>query len=432
MSGDLAGDPQNGAVVDIVRTMADARRNKQPPKDTLAALRKIADANPGIPRLQLFIAQAYAQLGEFDEAESVASRAASRSPNDPDAARLLTQVYAMRPGPAKWAKVLDAARQWRQRSLDNPLPADLRIAHALLQMRRYADAVDQLKPHLAANAAADSNPALVQMYAEALIGAGRASEAATVLAPLAKRDAKWRQVWLTLGSAFNDAAAAMSWIEQVERSIPSENAVAEQLRLGDAWLQVGIRLSSTAALEKAKLILEPLAGNPQAGPAGLQLFARLCESTGDMPQAAAAYRKLLQAEPANPDYQNNLAYALLESGDAKVLPEARRLADAAVAKSPNNATYLDTLARCHLKAGDLPAAEQSFQRALQVERNSMDAMIGLADVHARAGRADKARELLARINDALRSGPALSPGLQRQLESVRQSVSPPLQSGRLD
>ena len=48
--------------------------------------------------------------------------------------------------------MLDAARQWRQRSLDNPMPADLAIARTLIEMRRYADAADQLKPYVGGGA----------------------------------------------------------------------------------------------------------------------------------------------------------------------------------------------------------------------------------------------------------------------------------------
>jgi predicted Zn-dependent protease len=156
------------------------------------------------------------------------------------------------------------------------------------------------------------------------------------------------------------------------------------------------------------------------------------ESAGDMEQSVRANRKLLESRVDDPDLQNNLAYALLERGKADDLPEARRLIEAALARHPSNSTYLDTLARVHLKARDLPAAEQTFERALEARGDSVEALIGLADVHVQAGRPKRARELLVRINNALPAGSALPTSLQRQLETVRQSVSGSLESGRIE
>jgi cytochrome c-type biogenesis protein CcmH/NrfG len=175
-----------------------------------------------------------------------------------------------------------------------------------------------------------------------------------------------------------------------------------------------------------------MTADPSTHAEGLRLLAAWGESSGDLEQSIRAYRELLALQPENADIKNNLAYALLSTASSKDLPEAQRLAEAAVNKIPTSATYQDTLARIYLAAGNLPAAEQAFQQALATERGSLEAMIGLADVHARSGRADKVRELLARINDALASGATISPQLQRQLDGVRQSVKLPVQSGRID
>jgi Tfp pilus assembly protein PilF len=208
--------------------------------------------------------------------------------------------------------------------------------------------------------------------------------------------------------------------------------LSEQVALAETWCAIGGRFNHPAALAHAKAVIEPLTTNEKTANDGWRLLARWAEASGDMPQAARAYRKLLEAQPDNADVQNNLAYALLEQGKAEDLAEARKLAEQAVAKSPASGTYLDTLARVHLKAGDLAAAEQAFQRALGASGHNLEAMIGLADVYARGKRTDKAGELLARINDALRPGENLPAALQRQLESVRQSVKGPVQSGRIE
>jgi tetratricopeptide (TPR) repeat protein len=435
LAEDLASDPQNGAITEMVRILSEARGSGAPLLVTVGKLRELADRNPDASHLQMYVAQAYARSGQFDEAERIAQRAAERSPNDTEAARLLTMIYAARPGAEKWPKVLDAARQWRRRSLDDPTAADLSIAGTLIEMRRYNDAASQLQSYIPKEPKpGTANPAVLSVYAQAVVRAGDPKRASDLLLPLAKSSSAWRKLWLGVAPlAFDNAAGASAWIEQIAPLVPPD-APAEQVALADAWCAVGVKFSSDAEIQKAKAIAQPLANDPKTAAEGWRLMAMVSEQSGDMDGASHAWRRMLKLKPNDSNLQNNLAYALLHSDKPEDLAEARKLIEAALAKSPNNSTYLDTLARVHLKAKDLPAAEHAFQRALDAESTSVEAMIGLADVHAQAGRIDKARDLLVRINNALQASgnSALPAGLRRQLESVRQSVKPPVQSGRID
>lgn len=432
LAAELSNDPQSGAITDMMRILSDAKRTNEPINATLPKLRELADRNPDLLRLQMYVAQGYAKVGQYDQAEAVASRAALRAPNDAEAGRMLTAVYAARPGDEKWPRVLDAARQWRQRSLDNPLEADMMIARTLLEMRRPAEAADQLKAYVPAQLKPDTNAAVVETYALALLRAGDDRKAGALLLPIAKDSPAWRKLWLNLGvNGFDRADNAVRWIEQIVPSV-SKTAVDERVALAEAWCAIGARFATPAAFDKARPLVDALTTDPKGAADGWRLLAQLSESTNDMIGAAKAYRKLIEIQPDNADVKNNLAYALLEQGKTDDLPEARKLAEAAVAKSPTNSTYLDTLARIHLKARDLPAAEQTFQRAIDAQQNSVEAMIGLADVHVQAGRRDKAKDLLARINNALPPGTILPPTLQKQLDNVRQSVKIPIQSGRIE
>lgn len=430
LADQLSEDPQSAAIADMLRILGEAKRTGEPLEQTLPKLRELADRNPQLLRLQMYVAQAHARLKQYDEAERVAARAVQRAPNEPDPARLLTAVYAARPGDAKWPKVLDAARRWRQCSTDNPLPADITIAQTLLEMGQASDAAEQLGPYVAAPLKPDANPAVVGLCARALIRSGREQKAADLLTPLAKANPAWRKLWLELGqTSYDNANEAIRWVERVAPLLSDD--AAERAALGEAWVAIGVRFSSEAALAKAKLIIEPLTKEPEAGAEAWRVLSMLSEATGDMGQAVSAYRELLKTQPDSPDLQNNLAYALLALGRERDLAEARELAEQAVKKTPKNSTYLDTLARVYRTAGDLPAAEQTFRQALEAEQNSLDALIGLADLHARAGQLDKARELLKRINRVLRGGEMkLSAALQRELEGVRDSIKAPTQSSR--
>lgn len=449
LADELAADPESAAVTDMLRVLGEAKAANEPLATTVAKLRELSDRNPQLLRLQRYVAEGYVKLGQYDDAETIAARTAARLPNDREAARLMTQVYAARPGKEKWPRVLEAARQWRQRSLDAPLEADIAIAQTLIEMRRPGDAVAQLKPHVIPAAAAQPpatapksagqpttqpgvNPGVVSLYAKALLRSGDEKAAAALLAPMAKNSADWRRVWLKLGTAGFDAGdPAVRWVEQVVPMLPADSA-AERSVLAETWCAVGTQFSSKAALDKAKPLVDQMTADAATAAEGWRLLAAWAEARGDMEQATRAYRELLKVQPDNADVQNNLAYALLSSGSSKDLPEARKLAEAAAAKSPGSATYQDTLARVYLASGELPAAEKAFQQALAAERSSIEAMIGLADVHARSGRPEKVKELLSKINDALATGVSLSPALQRQLDGVRQSVKSPVQSGRIE
>ena len=432
LAEELAKDPQNQAIGELIKILGEARDGGEPPAQTMIRLSDLAERNPEMLRLQSFVAQGHAKLRQYDEAERVAERSAARAPDDPDAARLLAVVYAARPGAAKWPKVLAAARQWRQRALGDPVQADVMIAQTLLELGQAADAVKQLEPYVAAPLQQDVNRHLVGVYARALIRAGRKAEAADLLKPLAESKPEWRLTWLDLGAnAFDRAEDATAWVEEVVPLLA--DAAPERIALAETWIAIGGRFSSADAVARAKSVIDPMTSGPGAGPEGWRLLAMLSEVNGDAGEAARAYRKLLETQPENPDVLNNLAYALLSLGRNEELPEALAFAERAVARAPTNGTYLDTLARVQRQSGDLAAAEESFRRAMQAEPDGMAAMIGLADVHARGGHPDKARDLLVRINNAVQAGKVSLPAsLQRELEGVRQSVNRPLQSGRAD
>jgi len=110
---------------------------------------------------------------------------------------------------------------------------------------------------------------------------------------------------------------------------------------------------------------------------------------------------------------------LLNSRD---LPEARKLAEKAIALSPRQATFHDTLARVAARMGDTPAALSSFQTAISLDPNNLEALIGMASTLAGSGKKEGASNLLPQIDNLIKSKPALSESLQRELELVRSSA----------
>ena len=82
--------------------------------------------------------------------------------------------------------------------------------------------------------------------------------------------------------------------------------------------------------------------------------------------------------PDQPECLNNLAYILLLRDGGADVQEAQKLIDRAIELSPGTASFYDTLARVQLRLGQRETAIATFEKALKLEPNNLDALIGLA------------------------------------------------------
>ena len=111
---------------------------------------------------------------------------------------------------------------------------------------------------------------------------------------------------------------------------------------------------------------------------------------GRSADAEPAYRAVLRKEPRNAVARNNLAWLLLERGDAPSLAEALALAQDVVQETPDSAAARDTLARIQLASNDGQAALANARKA--VELAPLDANMRLTFAKALDG--------LGRLKDA--------------------------------
>jgi len=218
-----------------------------------------------------------------------------------------------------------------------------------------------------------------------------------------------------------DGKAAVAWLDTVASHVPRD-ATAERLALSRAWHLVGSRWQRPEAHLRAKEILVPMSLAPDADVDVYLVLASALQASGDLDAAEKNYRKALSLQPDSAAAQNNLAYLLLarENGD---LTEAETLAGKAVAAAPDVASFHDTLARVRLKSGDQRGALESFQRALSIDPDHLESLIGKASVLAAMGQRAAVRELLQQIDAALPRKPELSPELKRELELTRNTLS---------
>lgn len=158
-------------------------------------------------------------------------------------------------------------------------------------------------------------------------------------------------------------------------SAPETLARARRLRLGierpdlEAQLERAGRAALSAegdALDEARHAFERVvAYDPAVWEAhfGLGLIARKRE---DHSAAAAAFRRVLELLPEQPDALHELGVALLVSGSDG---DAVRLLDQAATLRPRDAAYLADAGFAHLRAGDLPAARERLRLASAIDAN---------------------------------------------------------------
>ncbi|HWE94420.1 MAG TPA: tetratricopeptide repeat protein [Tepidisphaeraceae bacterium] len=419
----LSRDPLDAGAVEMLRALSAARAANLPPEETTEKLREVADKYPAFLPLQTQVVRNYILAGQYDKAADVAHRAAQSCPNDPEPQRLLTGIYADN---GEWSKAAEAAHLWRQRSPDQPMAADLMLAQIYLRQphKDGPAAVGLLEPYAKASVPPEKKELALRLYARALLLSGRQADAAELLKPLLARSATWRVAWLEMTDAgHTDAQGASAWIAQVA-PLASKDSVEEQYALAKAWYTAGTQYDSPKALDAARDVVKPLIAQPDAKPQVWLLAAVTAQGQGDYVSAEEAFRHVVRANPKSPDAQNDLAYALWLRGRPEDLVEAQKLAQAAVAAQPTTASFYDTLARVQAKAGDRKSAIATFRTALEKDPNSLEAMIGMADLLTQEpGKRDEARDLVAQIKRLMEASPPLPTVLRQQYQAVRDAIA---------
>jgi tetratricopeptide (TPR) repeat protein len=387
----------------------------------LAKLKELAPRHPRSLALQAALVQCFAVMHQLPDAVATAERAAEAFPTDTDLPRIASELQREL---GKLDRAAADARLWLARSADNPRPARLAVAEIEVARGNAKGAIDVLAPvtpqlieYPRRDIAASS--ALLRAYA----AAGRADEAQKILQPLLPSDRVWRMLWLQIASLdLRDTALGAKWIGIAEPMIGEE---VERIAMADAWCHLAARTSgkeTTAAYEAAAKVLDGIVARQDAPADAIIVRGMVCERAGDIKGAEELYRRALRLQPKRPETLNNLAYLILEqheNGAAVNLSEAKAMADQAVRLAPTNASFLDTLARIQFRGGDRDAAIASFQRALSLDPQSLDAMLGLATAMMDAGQRNAAANLLPQIELALKTRPNLSPQLRKELDALR-------------
>ena len=167
----------------------------------------------------------------------------------------------------------------------------------------------------------------------------------------------------------------------------------QRLALADFWFGEG-------EWRKAEEAYGEAAESDTPGDArGLTGQADSLARRGKFRAAAALYRKALELDPESARAMNNLAYALVQSGDG--LMEALRLARTAAEREPGNPAFLETVGSAHLALGDAELAARYFELAWgRALRREASVQVAIMDQLIRAWLAAGRHEMAQQVAEA--------------------------------
>ena len=410
------------AVAEILEILKDTKETEPLGPDTVAQLRQVADRNLRLLPAQIVAIQAYLAQSRADEAAGVATRAMQSFPTAAEPAWLAAEALT---AAGQLTDALSAAREWRERSASQALAADMMIADVQIKLGEAEQAVAQVESHLE-RALQDPDTAenfqIISAAIQTLIRSDQIDRAASLLAPLLERSAKWRYRWMQLAFlVLPDVESASTWLERVAKLVP-DDAANEQAALALAWRALDERWGVPACSDRARQILAPLLEDPQVPAQAVLTLAKIDDSSGDRDAAEAGYRRVLTmgANESRGTAMNNLAMILLDrDGD---LAEALDLASRAIQDRPRVAAFRDTLAAVHVRRGDFEEAEAAARMAVGLERGSLRWRLSLAQICLQAGKTDESARMLRNIDRQIPDPSGLSAPLRRSLADLRAAV----------
>ncbi len=343
----------------------------------------------------LVAVESLTQAGLVEDAIALAREGAGRFPSSAALSRSAAQLLALA---GRFEEALAMARLWA--SLDAQPDAVIFIADMQSRLQRPRQALETLQPvQQVVLDRADTDPQAAGVLLRALLGAGEIEEAVGLVERLAQGDETWWERAVALTGQLPVQPAA-TFLKAVQARAPAAAADSLTRALGAAWQDVGARGGGVEAFRTAVDLLTPLARRDALAAQGSLVYAASLEALGRLDEAQRWYRRALALDASLHPAANNLAYLLVRQGSDSA--EAVELAKKAVSQAEQAevdaatlANYLDTLGAALLATGDAKAAEEAYQRAVDVRQPPLaSAQLGLAEALAQQGQLEGAREAL--------------------------------------
>ncbi|MEZ4698765.1 MAG: tetratricopeptide repeat protein [Rhodothermales bacterium] len=351
-------------------------------------VRAMIDLDPSDVTMYRILGETYVAQGRSEEARAVYEQALKIEPTNFSIVFALVEAYRAAGQTARADSLLDRSLAVETGS------AEQRLAQARYlynESRRDSSLIGPALDLLGRIVQRDPpNEEAFLMLGELQIAAGSFQAAgASIYQALTinpRSPIQWnRAAWAYLQGGTPEEAARVA--DEALILFPGD---AELLRIaGLAWLELYKNDEAIDRLEQALALMPATAGTAEQTSDILAALGLLHERKGDLAASDAFYERALEADPNNALALNNFAFSLASRGEQ--LKKARRYAEQAVATSPGNPSFLDTLAWVHYAAGDYQKALSVLEDALSLRGAGAAVHEHLGDVLMKLGRQAEAR-----------------------------------------
>jgi tetratricopeptide (TPR) repeat protein len=409
-----AGNEALRATVSLYKRVRDETGNLVPRERDLADARKLVQDFPLYRPAWHLAVLLHTVNGRPEESIAIARQAASRFPADAAPAQWAVELWD---DAGLLEEALDWAYVWRQRSLEDPLAADSRIASLLLDLGQPAAAVRQLAPHADRILAAPDRLAddLV-VWIRALLLDGQYAAAAAVIEPLMAEDERWPERWLEAASTA-DVDTTVEALALAEPFLATKPRGA--LTLAEHWLRVAWRSGETAHFDRAEEFALMAGEHEDLAIRSWHVRASIAEARGNLDKAEALYGQILAGNPQDLRALNNRAYVLVQLGRCE---EAIALSTRALELEPQNPDVLDTHAQALICRADFGEAETAIRMALSSQPDNPAMVLILARTLIAQSRLAEAEYELDRAEALMRARGLTSGSSWTDLEALREQL----------
>lgn len=367
-------DPEQGRGYLSLGALQVARGNRP---EAEAAFKKAVEIDPKLASARLALANFYWSAGRPREAESALTEALKLEPANVLANRGLAMLYLAsnrRPEAEKPLKTIAETTR--------AVAARLMLADYYLSTNRLKDALNILRPMVneqGASVLALSRVATIQ-YLQ-----GDRPEARKTVDSILGREPKNLQA-LTLKGRFLFSEGKLD-----EALKPAEAALEADQRWVPAHYLLGqIYMARKDFARAEQSFNEVLKLNPRATAAELQL-AQIHLASGSAARSVALAERAIRDRPQNPGAHLILARGLIARGElARAEAELKDLET----RYPNESGVHATAGALYLAKGNIASARRAFERARELNRNSIDALTGLVSVELKTKNVPGARLLI--------------------------------------
>jgi putative PEP-CTERM system TPR-repeat lipoprotein len=348
-------------------------------------IKKAIAVNPQSVGARVTLVNFYGQRGDLKQAQLAAQDAIAALPNEPRLLELLGQLQLAAGDATLAVGTYTKLVASRPGSVD----ALMRLARAMVVAKDYDRAIDKLREALLINPELfEANREIVGVYAIS----GRVDQAAQEIKTLQRRrpdDARVYGLEGDLMAVQKKYPEAESAYKNAQKRAPDDGTFAAKLHA--ASTAAGKTAPADAAADKW------LRDHPKDTVLRTYLGERAVRAK-DYKTAAKHYQAMVNLQPDNAMYLNNLAWVAGELEDPKALSYAEKAATLA----PENSAVLDTLGTLLMKKGDIAQGVDRIRRAAQLAPAQGDIRVHLAKALIQSGDKESARK---ELNALVQAGP---------------------------